>query len=166
MGDVPGRYRADDMFRIRSSGRSGSGDRSRRDGRFRLCRGRRAGGRSRCLPFLRRRAVASLGRRVCAAQLRRPAEIACRRERGGPESLAYIARKPGVDIDELLVSQPDNGGRALEIADQLIPSGAIDIVVIDFVVMLTPKAEMDESKTGPSDPANVLSAAQTDCRYR
>ena len=102
---------------------SGSGDRSRRDGRFRLCRGRRAGGRSRCLPFLRRRAVASLGRRVCAAQLRRPAEIACRRERGGPESLAYIARKPGVDIDELLVSQPDNGGRAFEIADCLIRSG-------------------------------------------
>ena len=80
--------------------------------------------------------------------------------------MAYIARKPGVDIDELLVSQPDNGGRALEIADQLILSGEIDIVVIDFVVMLTPKAEMDESKTGPSDPANVLSAAQTDCRYR
>ena len=65
--------------------------------------------------------------------------------------MAYIARKLGVNIDELLVSQPDNGGRAL---------------VIDFVVMLTPKAEMDESKTGPSDPANVLSAAQTDCRYR
>ena len=76
------------------------------------------------------------------------------------------AQKLGVDIDELLISQPDNGGRALEIAAQLVPSGAIDIVVIDFVVMLTPKAEMDESKTGPSDPANVLSAAQTDCRYR
>ena len=85
---------------------------------------------------------------------------------GRARVLGIHVRKLGVNIDELLVSQPDNGGRALEIADQLIPSGAIDIVVIDFVVMLTPKAEMDESKTGPSDPANVLSAAQTDCRYR
>ena len=83
---------------------------------------------------------------------------------GRARVLGIHVRKLGVNIDELLVSQPDNGG--LEIADQLIPSGAIDIVVIDFVVMLTPKAEMDESKTGPSDPANVLSAAQTDCRYR
>ena len=81
---------------------------------------------------------------------------------GRARVLGIHVRKLGVN----LVSQPDNGGRALEIADQLIPSGAIDIVVIDFVVMLTPKAEMDESKTGPSDPANVLSAAQTDCRYR
>ena len=70
--------------------------------------------------------------------------------------MAYIARKPGVDIDELLVSQPDNGGRALEIADQLIPSGAIDIVVIDFVVMLTPKAEMDESENGAFRPGKCL----------
>ena len=85
---------------------------------------------------------------------------------GRARVLGIHVRKLGVNIDELLVSQPDNGGRALEIADQLIPSGAIDIVVIDFVVLLTPKAEMDESKTGPSDPANVLSAAQTDCRYR
>ena len=74
---------------------------------------------------------------------------------GRARVLGIHARKLGVNIDELLVSQPDNGGRALEIADQLIPSGAIEIVVIDFVVMLTPKAEMDVSKTGPSVPAHV-----------
>ena len=62
------------------------------------------------------------------------------------------ARKLGVDIDELLISQPDNGEQALEIADQLIRSSAIDIVVIDSVAALTPKAEiegeMGESKMG------------------
>ena len=62
------------------------------------------------------------------------------------------ARKLGVDIDELLISQPDNGEQALEIADHLIRSSAIDIVVIDFVAALTPKAEiegeMGESKMG------------------
>jgi recombination protein RecA len=62
------------------------------------------------------------------------------------------ARKLGVDIDNLLVSQPDNGEQALEIADNLIRSGAIDIIVIDSVAALTPKAEIDgemgESKVG------------------
>ncbi|MCF8358806.1 MAG: recombinase RecA [Prolixibacteraceae bacterium] len=62
------------------------------------------------------------------------------------------ARKLGVDIDELLISQPDNGEQALEIADNLIRSGAIDIVVIDSVAALTPKAEiegeMGDSKMG------------------
>ena len=62
------------------------------------------------------------------------------------------ARKLGVDIDELLISQPDNGEQALEIADHLIRSSAIDIVVIDSVAALTPKAEiegeMGESKMG------------------
>ena len=62
------------------------------------------------------------------------------------------AQKLGVDIDDLLISQPDNGEQALEIADHLIRSSAIDIVVIDSVAALTPKAEiegeMGESKMG------------------
>lgn len=62
------------------------------------------------------------------------------------------AQKLGIDIDELLISQPDNGEQALEIADNLIRSSAIDIVVIDSVAALTPKAEiegeMGEAKMG------------------
>ena len=57
-----------------------------------------------------------------------------------------------MNIDELLISQPDNGEQALEIADQLIRSSAVDIVVIDSVAALTPKAELEgdmgESKMG------------------
>ena len=64
----------------------------------------------------------------------------------------YYAEKLGVDVVNLLVSQPDNGEQALEIADHLIRSGAIDIVVIDSVAALTPKAEiegeMGDSKMG------------------
>src|SRR3982074_1870426 len=52
------------------------------------------------------------------------------------------AKKIGVDIDNLLVSQPDTGEQALEIAELLIPSGALDIVAIDSVAALTPKAEI------------------------
>lgn len=62
------------------------------------------------------------------------------------------ARNLGVDIDNLLISQPDNGEQALEIAENLIRSGAIDIIVIDSVAALTPKSEiegeMGESKMG------------------
>ena len=62
------------------------------------------------------------------------------------------AQKLGINIDELLISQPDNGEQALEIADSLIRSGAIDIIVIDSVAALTPKAEiegeMGDSKMG------------------
>ena len=62
------------------------------------------------------------------------------------------AQKLGVNINDLLISQPDNGEQALEIADSLIRSGAIDIIVIDSVAALTPKAEiegeMGESKMG------------------
>lgn len=62
------------------------------------------------------------------------------------------AKALGVDIDTLLISQPDNGEQALEIADNLIRSGAIDIIVIDSVAALTPKAEiegeMGENKVG------------------
>jgi len=53
------------------------------------------------------------------------------------------ARKLGVDIDNLLISQPDHGEQALEIADMLVRSGAIDIIVIDSVAALTPKAEIE-----------------------
>ena len=55
----------------------------------------------------------------------------------------FYAQKLGVNVDELLISQPDNGEQALEIADQLIRSSAIDIIVIDSVAALTPKAEIE-----------------------
>ncbi len=55
----------------------------------------------------------------------------------------FYAKKLGVDIDNLLISQPDNGEQALEIADNLIRSGAIDLLVIDSVAALTPKAEIE-----------------------
>lgn len=55
----------------------------------------------------------------------------------------YYAKKLGVDIEELLISQPDNGEQALEIVDNLVRSGAIDIIVIDSVAALTPKAELE-----------------------
>ena len=65
---------------------------------------------------------------------------------------SFYAQKLGVDVDNLLVSQPDNGEQALEIADSLIRSSAIDIIVIDSVAALTPKAEiegeMGDSKMG------------------
>jgi recombination protein RecA len=53
------------------------------------------------------------------------------------------ARKLGVNVDELLVSQPDNGEQALEIADTLVRSGAVDIIVIDSVAALVPRAEIE-----------------------
>jgi recombination protein RecA len=53
------------------------------------------------------------------------------------------AKRIGVDVDELLVSQPDHGEQALEIADLLIRSGAVDVVAIDSVAALTPKAELE-----------------------
>ncbi len=53
------------------------------------------------------------------------------------------ARKLGVDVDNLLISQPDHGEQALEIADMLVRSGAVDIIVIDSVAALTPKAEIE-----------------------
>ena len=64
----------------------------------------------------------------------------------------FYAAKLGVDVDNLLISQPDNGEQALEIADQLIRSSAVDIVVVDSVAALTPKAELEgdmgENKVG------------------
>ncbi len=71
------------------------------------------------------------------------------------------ARKLGVDIDNLLISQPDAGEQALEIADTLVRSGAIDVLVIDSVAALTPKAEL-EGEMGDSLPglqARLMSQA-------
>lgn len=55
----------------------------------------------------------------------------------------FYAAKLGIDVENLIISQPDNGEQALEIADNLIRSGAIDIIVIDSVAALTPKAEIE-----------------------
>ncbi|MBI9033111.1 MAG: recombinase RecA [Bacteroidales bacterium] len=64
----------------------------------------------------------------------------------------FYAAKLGVDVENLLISQPDNGEQALEITDNLIRSGAIDVIVIDSVAALTPKSEIDgemgDSKMG------------------
>ena len=65
---------------------------------------------------------------------------------------ASYANSLGVDIDNLYISQPDNGEQALEIADHLISSGAVDLIVVDSVAALTPKSEIDgdmgDSKMG------------------
>jgi len=65
---------------------------------------------------------------------------------------SFYAKKLGVDVENLYVSQPDNGEQALEITENLIRSGAIDIIVIDSVAALTPKSEiegeMGDSKMG------------------
>jgi len=71
------------------------------------------------------------------------------------------ARKLGVNLDDLLISQPDNGEQALEIADTLIRSGSVDVLVIDSVAALTPKAEL-EGEMGESRPglqARLMSQA-------
>ncbi|MAB00348.1 MAG: recombinase RecA [Stappia sp.] len=71
------------------------------------------------------------------------------------------ARKLGVNIDDLLISQPDAGEQALEIADTLVRSGAIDVLVVDSVAALTPKAELD-GEMGDSLPgmqARLMSQA-------
>ena len=71
------------------------------------------------------------------------------------------ANKLGVNIEELLISQPDNGEQALEIADTLVRSGAVDVLVIDSVAALTPRAEL-EGDMGDSLPglqARLMSQA-------
>ena len=76
------------------------------------------------------------------------------------------ARKLGVDIDNLLISQPDYGEQALEITEALVRSGAIDVLVVDSVAALVPKAELDgemgDSAHGPAGAADVAGAAQAD----
>ena len=73
----------------------------------------------------------------------------------------FYAQKLGVDVANLLISQPDNGEQALEIADNLIRSGAIDLIIIDSVAALTPKAEI-EGEMGDSQmglQARLMSTA-------
>jgi recombination protein RecA len=71
------------------------------------------------------------------------------------------ARKLGVNLDDLLISQPDTGEQALEIADTLVRSGAIDVLVIDSVAALTPKAELDGEmgEVQPGLQARLMSQA-------
>ena len=71
------------------------------------------------------------------------------------------ARKLGVDLEQLLISQPDTGEQALEIADTLVRSGAIDVLVIDSVAALTPKAELEGEMgdTQPGSQARLMSQA-------
>ena len=76
------------------------------------------------------------------------------------------AENLGINTEELIISQPDNGEQALEIADNLIRSGAIDLLVIDSVAALTPKSEiegeMGDSKMGLQARLDVTGTAQTD----
>ena len=62
--------------------------------------------------------------------------------------ILFYAAKLGVDVKELLVSQPDNGEQALEICDALVRSGAVDVVIVDSVAALTPKAEIEGEMGG------------------
>lgn len=77
----------------------------------------------------------------------------------------FYAEKLGVDVDNLVISQPDNGEQALEIMENLIRSGAIDIVVVDSVAALTPKSEiegdMGDFEDGLSGAPDVPGTAQT-----
>ena len=74
------------------------------------------------------------------------------------------AKAIGVNIDDLLISQPDTGEQALEIADMLIRSGALDVLVIDSVAALTPRAELEgemgDTHVGSAGPPDVPGAAQ------
>ena len=78
-------------------------------------------------------------------------------------STVFMPKKLGVDVENLLISQPDNGEQALEIADNLIRSGAIDILVIDSVAALVPKSEIEgrdgRFENGPAGPLNVAGTA-------
>ena len=69
----------------------------------------------------------------------------------------YAARI-GVDIDSMLVSQPDTGEQALEITDALVRSGAVDVVVVDSVAALTPRAEIEGETSGAADVAGASKA--------
>ena len=72
------------------------------------------------------------------------------------------ARRIGVNIDDLLVSQPDNGEQALEIAELLVRSGAVDVVAIDSVAALTPKAEI-EGEMGDSHVGLQVASSARRC---
>ena len=80
------------------------------------------------------------------------------------------ARNIGVDIDNLYISQPDNGEQALEITETMVRSGAVDIVIVDSVAALVPKAEIDgemgEFPCGSSGQAYVTGSEEADCCYQ
>ena len=84
-------------------------------------------------------------------------------------STPVYAQALGVNIDELLVSQPDSGEQALEIAEALVRSGAIDVLVVDSVAALTTKAEIDgdmgDSHVGQLARLDVPGNAEADRRY-
>ena len=79
------------------------------------------------------------------------------------------AEKLGIDTENLLISQPDNGEQALEITEHLIRSGAIDIIVIDSVAALVPRGELEgemgDSKMGPAGPVDVSGIKKTYGNY-
>ena len=75
------------------------------------------------------------------------------------------ARKIGVNIDDLYVSQPDCGEQALEITETMVRSGAVDIVVVDSVAALTPKAEID-GDMGAFDEPSIAETDKRDCEYQ
>ena len=78
---------------------------------------------------------------------------------------ADYAGKLGVDIDQLLISQPDSGEQALEIAEALVRSNGVDVIVVDSVAALVPRAELDgemgDSLAGLAGPLDVAGASQT-----
>ena len=80
------------------------------------------------------------------------------------------AAKLGVNVDDLLISQPDTGEQALEICDMLVRSNAVDVIIVDSVAALTPKAEiegeMGDSHVGLQGPSDVPSAAQADRQHQ
>ena len=115
----------------------------------RLARGRRRARRRRHPPRPRHRDLRPgiLGQDDALPPGHRPGaeDAAASRPSSTPStrSTPEYAKKLGVDIDNLLVSQPDNGEQALEIAEMLIRSGAIDVIVVDSVAALVPKAEIE-----------------------
>src|SRR5256885_2405481 len=69
------------------------------------------------------------------------------------------AQKLGVNLNEVLISQPDTGEQALEIVDSLVRSGAVDMIVVDSVAALTPRAEIDRKSTRLNSSHLVISYA-------
>ena len=80
------------------------------------------------------------------------------------------AKNIGVDIDNLYISQPDNGEQALEITETMVRSGAVDIIIVDSVAALVPKAEIDgemgDSHVGLTGKTDVSGTPKADCYYQ
>jgi hypothetical protein len=107
----------------------------------------RPGGRD-----LRARSPRARPRWRCRSSPRRRSGRHLRLHRRRARARPGLCQKLGVNLDDLLISQPDTGEQALEIADTLVRSGAVDVVVVDSVAALTPKAEI-EGEMGDSLPA-------------